>query len=157
MANEEQWKRVKGYDKYEISDQGRVWSEYRGKLLKPTRERSGHHHVMLHRRESPREWLPKVHLLVLESFAGPRPEGMIGLHLDGDLGNNELSNLKWGTRAALTAKLTEQNVISIRERYAKGKVNKAHKVTLKELAREFGVTHPTIQRVVKRKTWRHLP
>lgn len=38
-----------------------------------------------------------VHLYVLETFVGPRPEGMQACHGDGDPANNRLSNLRWDT------------------------------------------------------------
>lgn len=39
----------------------------------------------------------RVHLLVLETFVGPRPHGMFGCHNDGDKDNNRLENLRWDT------------------------------------------------------------
>ena len=38
-----------------------------------------------------------VHSLVLETFVGPRPDGLKGLHWDDDHTNNAVSNLRWGT------------------------------------------------------------
>lgn len=40
-----------------------------------------------------------VHHLVLETFVGPRPEGMEARHLNGDYSDNRLQNLAWGTKA----------------------------------------------------------
>lgn len=40
-----------------------------------------------------------VHQLVLEAFIGPRPEGMVTLHRDGDPKNNQLRNLRYGTQS----------------------------------------------------------
>jgi hypothetical protein len=42
----------------------------------------------------------RVHILVLEAFRGPRPEGHAACHNDGDVGNNHLSNLRWDTYSA---------------------------------------------------------
>ncbi len=36
---------------------------------------------------------------VLETYVGPRPEGMWACHNDGDKNNNSLSNLRWDTRS----------------------------------------------------------
>jgi hypothetical protein len=36
-----------------------------------------------------------VHVLVLEAFAGPRPPGAVGRHLNGDKLDNRIKNLKW--------------------------------------------------------------
>jgi hypothetical protein len=38
-----------------------------------------------------------VHILVLEAFVGPRPDGAYGLHWDDDPSNNRVENLRWGT------------------------------------------------------------
>jgi hypothetical protein len=72
-----------------------------------------------------------VHRLVLEAFVGPRPDGLVCRHLDGNCENNRLDNLEWGTQAenardrirhgtqcrGLTngrSKLTEEQVMAIR-------------------------------------------
>ncbi len=41
-----------------------------------------------------------VHELVLTAFVGPRPEGLVGCHNDGDSRNNAPSNLRWDTHSA---------------------------------------------------------
>lgn len=38
-----------------------------------------------------------VHNLILETFVGPCPAGMLGCHNDGNAENNQLANLRWGT------------------------------------------------------------
>lgn len=38
-----------------------------------------------------------AHRSVMAAFVGPRPEGVVTRHLDGDPSNNELSNLQYGT------------------------------------------------------------
>lgn len=92
--------------KYEVSDHGRVRSLSRripygdngattgrvGRILKPCSVGKGHLAVNLGR-----EHMVKVHLLVLEAHIGPRPNGLLGLHRDGNVQNNCLSNLYWGT------------------------------------------------------------
>ena len=40
----------------------------------------------------------KVHQLVCEAFNGPRPKGMVCMHLDEDYKNNKPENLSWGTQ-----------------------------------------------------------
>ena len=40
-----------------------------------------------------------IHSLVLESFVGPRPNGAVVRHLDGNPSNNAIENLQWGTPA----------------------------------------------------------
>jgi len=49
------------------------------------------------------------------------------------------------------AKLTDAQVIEIRQRYRAGGISQA------QLAREYGVTHGTMGSLLHRKTWHHLP
>lgn len=40
-----------------------------------------------------------VHHLVLETFVGPRPDGMETRHLNGNHSDNRVENLAWGTKS----------------------------------------------------------
>lgn len=96
----ERWLPVPGYEGlYEISDLGRVRSlprrSCRGQVLKPSLSPLGYPRVHLNDRG--RDRLRFIHLLVAESFIGPKPEGKQVRHLDGDSQNNRLSNLAYGT------------------------------------------------------------
>jgi len=42
----------------------------------------------------------KVHLLVLEAFVGPKPEGLMCCHNDGNKKNSRLDNLRWDTASS---------------------------------------------------------
>ena len=103
----EEWRPVVGYEgDYEVSSCGRVRSldrlvqrptspfRARGRTLKPVLVR-GYPLVTL---RGGRRHL--VHVLMLEAFVGPRPEGMYGCHWDDVKTNNVLSNLRWDTPAA---------------------------------------------------------
>jgi hypothetical protein len=85
---------------YEVSDAGQVRIAYPDRLdvlLKPEVNRGGYHRVRLCRDDGKRIWY-RVHLLVLETFVGPRPTTRHhGAHLSGDKSNNRLDNLGWKT------------------------------------------------------------
>lgn len=94
------WKEIEGYEgHYEVSDEGHVRSIKKDPPLnlKLNLANTGYRVVTL--------WLEgkskthQVHRLVLETFIGPCPEGKRGLHWDDDKDNNNLSNLRWGTRS----------------------------------------------------------
>ena len=109
-----------------------------------------------------------VHKLVLLAFHGAPPEGMEVCHADGNRDNNNLSNLRYGTRSENArdrivhgrgpdgkktrgekngvAKLTEADVRRIRSMSG----------SLKEIAAKFGVHFGTIHCIKSRKTWGHL-
>jgi DNA invertase Pin-like site-specific DNA recombinase len=87
-------------------------------------------------------------------------------HIDGNRLNNNLSNLRWGTKkenhddqkqhgTAIKgerqglAKLSEETVREIRKAYKAGQSQNM-------LAQTFGVHKSTIQWVISRKTWKHV-
>lgn len=102
----EQWRPVVGWEgTYEVSNKGRVRSidrvgthavygtaRLRGKILKPKPDRKGYLRVTLGH-----STCVYVHHLVLASFIGARPLGLLGLHKDGHNTHNEPGNLYWGT------------------------------------------------------------
>ena len=93
-------------DGYEVSSLGAVRSKprldsygrrVRGCILKPTL-RNGYYEV------SPSidgvAELVRVHVLVLETFKGPKPEPlMVARHYDDNRLNNRIENLSWGTHS----------------------------------------------------------
>lgn len=110
MTAPERWLPVAGYEGiYEVSDQGRVRSLDRtvphghtgtrraaGRELRLLIDSGGYPFVHLGRRPQRRV---RVHVLVLETFVGPRPAGLCGLHRDDVKTNGRLSNLRWGTQS----------------------------------------------------------
>ena len=99
----EQWKDVPGFEGlYCVSDRGVVWSHRRKRPLKPEiLKPAGHLRVDLVKRDGTRQ-RELVHRIVLRTFVGPRPEGLVVRHLDGNPKNNEVGNLKYGTASENT-------------------------------------------------------
>ena len=106
----ENWKSVIGYeDLYEVSDLGNVRSLDRfvpkernprkGKLLKPRVDVKGAGYRYINLSKNGVSKKVNVHILVLESFIGPRPfPEAHARHLDGKRDNPTLTNLVWGTQ-----------------------------------------------------------
>jgi hypothetical protein len=108
----ERWLPVIGFEGfYEVSNHGRVRSTdrlarcsrnpeksriWRGRPIKP-RAVNANGHLMVSLCRDGKVFRRLVHHLVLESFVGPRPEGLLGLHWDDNAANNYVSNLRWGT------------------------------------------------------------
>lgn len=100
----ERWLPIPGYERlYEVSDQGRVrsilgrgkWPS--GRILSAQVHPSGHKSVKLCEGGNSRRRF--VHRLVLFAFVGPPAADQEALHCDGNAGNNNLDNLRWGTRS----------------------------------------------------------
>jgi hypothetical protein len=108
-----------------------------------------------------------VHRIVLETFVGKCPDGMVACHFpDRNPSNNNLSNLRWDTRKAnsadmdahgtryipngelsKSAKLTSRQVKEIRRQIANGRKQS-------ELAEQFKVSRATICFINKGQTWK---
>jgi len=112
-----------------------------------------------------------THVLVLEAFVGPRPEGMWGLHGKGGCLDNRVENLYWGTpsRNNFADKLRD-GTYSPPPGWGRGNKNKNAKATpeivrairesdeiLKVLASRYGLNISTVSEIRRRRTWAHLP
>ena len=110
---EEVFRTIEGFEKYQISNQGRVISNVgkQSKFLKPQTDAIGYHHVRLYPEEpifgtyggtrGKKPKLEKVHRLVATSFI-PKPsdEDIWQVnHKDGNKTNNDVDNLEWVTAA----------------------------------------------------------
>ena len=103
---EEIWLDALGFEGiYQVSNLGQVKSMKFGReLLLKSRPTGpyGYLGMTLYKRikhKHTKKYDRKIHLLVLEAFVGPRPEGLVGCHNDGDVTNNTLENLRWDTQA----------------------------------------------------------
>ena len=108
MPKEVEWRDIPGYEGYyQVSNNGDVRSldrkiinrlghelSLKGRQLRPKKDYE-YFRVELNAHGKPK--LFSIHRLVLLAFVGEMPEGMQCRHLDGDAGNNNLSNLAYGT------------------------------------------------------------
>lgn len=111
----------------------------------------------------------RVHRLVCRAFHGePRPEQRDVNHINHIRDDNRAENLHWCTTQENTdwgiqagrnnigarngaAKLTEDKVLEIR--HIKG----SEKISNLAIGRRFNVSGDTIDKIISRKTWKHLP
>lgn len=96
-----------GFPGYRVGDDGSVWTCHRwrnfhsGEWRRLTPISAGENpHMKVTLKKGKGRVQKYVHVLVLEAFVGPRPEGMQACHdPDWNPGNNRLSNLRWGTQS----------------------------------------------------------
>lgn len=152
-------KPVLNFPNYSITKSGEVWSHISKKWLCKNITVNGRLQVSLCKDN--RITNKRIHHLVLETYVGSCPEGMECRHLDGNPQNNNLDNLKWGTRSENAidsirhgtrnhSKLTEHKVRMIIYMYKTGLFLQ------KEIAKIYGISSATICEIVNKKTWRFL-
>lgn len=158
------WKCIPDFSAYAVSNYGEVRNNLTDYILKPF-IRGKYPCVELYGVRNKKQVY--IHLLVARAFIGVKPEGHQVNHKDGNKNNNRIENLEYVTPStnmfhssmfglAVTGerhychKLTEAKVLEIRDRYKEGNV------TVRALAREYGVTQRTMQQVIEKSTWRFI-
>jgi hypothetical protein len=163
----EEWRPVVGFEaRYEVSDMGRVrgiGTRSRG-IRKPYYGNHGYAQVCLYVSPGKTKSV-NTHAMVAAAFIGPLPEGMMVCHNDGDGSNNRLSNLRHDTPQGNSsdrlrhgtnlpgeqnpqAKLTDNEARAIRA--IKGAA------AYRDIARQFGVSFTTIQKIMSGGGWFHV-
>jgi len=158
---------------YSATEDGQIYSHHRYEPfpLKQTSHMQGYRQVNL---KTPKGFRTRlVHLLVLEAWVGPRPEGMVTNHKNGDKTDNRLENLEYVTQTenmkhsyatglspkpptrygeALKhlAKMTTEKVLALREETDRTPGY------LERLGIKYGISASTVSKILLRQTWKHV-
>lgn len=104
-----------------------------------------------------------LHLLVLTAFSGPRPDGMVARHDNGNTDDNRSGNLLWGTPLENNRDRYWHGTMPFGEKNGWSKLTdedvrfiKSSKISARELGERFGVTASCIYSIRKGKTWSHI-
>jgi len=91
----EEWRVIEGFEKYQVSNCGNVFSCYTGKLLKEHLNHNGYSTVQLYLDGKAKT--KRVHRLVAEAFI-PNTEQLPEVdHLNSNKQDNSVTNLRWAT------------------------------------------------------------
>ncbi|MBR9700407.1 hypothetical protein GOV11_00910 [Candidatus Woesearchaeota archaeon] len=163
---DEAWKKVEGFENYEVSNRGSIRNKLTKKILSPGNDGRGYLLISLYS-DSCEKKTQKVHRIVAKAFVEGYEEGLDVNHLDCDRKNNGSDNLAWCTRRENIrygikcgnynqtgsrnnfSKLTESNVVEIKRKIEKGELTKS-------IAKQFDVCMGTIYSIKKGDTWKHV-
>lgn len=155
---------IKGFEDYQITKSGKIFSKLTKKYLKYDITKQGYCRVKLMDRRLGKIVNQSVHRLVAIQFI-PNPGNLPQInHINGDKKNNSIYNLEWCTSEynirharetrlfkieedSPTAKLTKEQVIFIHW------MSKVRGFNCKTLSRMFGVSDATIGNIIKGKRW----
>jgi len=87
---------IAGFPNYSVFPDGRVYSRISRRFLKPLKT-NGYHHVVL--TADGKQTRVAIHVLVLEAFVAPRPDGKVGNHINLNRADNRVENLEWVTQS----------------------------------------------------------
>jgi hypothetical protein len=104
-----------------------------------------------------------MHVVMLESFIGPKPAGHEGAHRDGNSRRNYIDNLAWKTPKENAADRALHGTQTRGEKYGAGKLD-ANKVRLirsfvgsqRETAKTFGISQSMVTKIKNGKAWAHV-
>lgn len=152
---DEEWRTIEHSPGYMVSSRGRVWSNRSKIVLKQGTTSSDHQIVCLGTPGNAHY----VHALVCEAWHGPRPDGMVCCHNDGDPTNNTPENVRWDTwhsnvldrskHAKSFRKLTADDVREIRAMDIK-------RGDVKVLAERLNVSRATIHSVLRKRSHKRV-
>lgn len=108
MDEEESWKNIVDFNKYDVSTLGRIRNK-KSKYVLKNNTKSDYDKILLFLTGSTKRKQRAIHIHVALTFLGnPPKKNMVVNHKDGNKRNNRLSNLEWTTRSK-NSKLAHEN------------------------------------------------
>ena len=168
------WKKIEGFENYEVSNYGNVkslsrktnfgcgYKTYPEKILKNWIDKKGYHYVDLRNNKVRKRFL--VHRLVAFSFLDNIENKPQINHIDGIKSNNFLHNLEWCTskeniRHAVDLGLNKNNGIN----HYQSKLSKKDVVfirnsnlTQQKLSEKFKTSQSIISKVINNKSYKNV-
>lgn len=154
--NGEIFKKISGFDNYQISNLGRVINAERNKILKTYLHHGGYLNICLNKNGKSKSFI--VHRLVASTFLGDITNMVIN-HKDGDKLNNSVQNLEIVSSLnnslhscyilGNNLKLTTDQVLGVVQMYNNG-------VNMSEIGKIYHVKRRVVNAVLLGKTWSHI-
>jgi hypothetical protein len=169
----EVWKKIEGFEKYEISNYGRLkvnlkfrkYRDYQSKMFNPCKDKDGYFTTSLSKNRN--HYPKKIHRLVAQSFLTNEYKHPVVNHINGIKTDNRVENLEWCT-------VKHNNIHAIKlglsgqapgEKHHMSKIKESDVLEILEnkdnlfqweLAFRYNISQTQISRIVNKKRWKHL-
>ena len=111
MSEIETFVKIEGFEKYEVSNLGKVRNIKSGKILKPSPNRYGYLGLCLSGYDKRKTLF--LHRIMATAFIDNPEEKLCVNHIDKNKLNNDLSNLEWCTRTEKAAEKCSKEVVQL--------------------------------------------
>jgi hypothetical protein len=173
ISDGDAWRGVPDWPAYEVSESGSVrraferQSAAHGRILKPwLNKRTGYLQISLWRGN--KGYRTTVHRLVALAFLGKPPSTKhVVAHWDGSRNNNHWTNLRWATQRDNMADTILHGTHNRGSRNGQSKIDEVCAAAIRRMvamhvpraiaAEGFGVCRQTVDDIVNRRRWRHVP
>lgn len=91
----EEYRTIKEYENYEISNKGNIRNKTTKQILKPTKDKKGY--LIINIQKNGKGENKRVHRLVAQEFIENQSNKPIVDHIDNNRSNNNVENLRWCT------------------------------------------------------------
>jgi len=163
----EEWRKIEGWDGYEVSNFGQVrsWKVCRRSPLDPLPRPiapwvlpNGYHQVKL--KNKGEKCNMYIHRAVMTAFVGSCPKGNEVAHWDGNKGNNTLENLRYATPIENADDMLRHGNRQTGEKHYNTKISKETAENIREFvgthtdaARHFGIRYHTAYIIRTGRHW----
>lgn len=169
MLAEVEYRDIPQFKGYRVGSDGSVWSQRRSSEWRRLKPVDGKYLKVglgplggTHRERK----LYAVHILVLEVFIGPRPEGMQACHNNGNRTDNRLKNLRWDTAIANRSDMRAHGTLPIGELHSRAKLTadsvriarqmRFRGASYKTIGDSLGVDPSTAWQAINGRSWNHV-
>ena len=163
---------IPGFSRYRIYEDGRVESNFqrgsvardRWTFLSPQPSGPRGYRIVTLVNDEGKHWRTRLHVVVARAWHGPRPfPKAVVRHVDGNTNNHHRTNCLWGTYKQNEDDKLAHGTWWCRRNGGKLNYSAACEIRAKrkagaraeDLAKEYGVTTPTIYRLLKGTIWRN--
>lgn len=166
---------IPGFPGYRVDIDGNVWTSLRKasrgyaasgqwRRLRGGLDKDGYRKIILCC--NGRRRYARVHMLVLELFIGPAPDGMISAHENGVRSDCRLSNLRWDTQKNNIADKKRHGTHQSGEKHGQAVLRSEQVREIRacrlsgeksvDIARRFGVSPSTVSAIVTQRLWKDV-